>query len=176
MTNIRDTGIPEFKSLEEEKEYWEARGPLAEGREGKLNKPKPRQKRSSFLAVRLTGEELARLRDIAAKQGLGTSTFARNVLTSVIDKGVLPKRIGLDQVLNAIMSRLSNEDMEKVENYFKEIAIGDTENPALLVFSGERRKWEELVSLMFERLLRVEVIPTEKEKYQRLKEMAKERA
>ena len=77
--------IPDFKTLEEEREYWEARGPLAEGYRGRVSKPKAGQKRSSFLSVRLTGEELTRLRDIAAKQGLGPSTFARLVLTSAIE-------------------------------------------------------------------------------------------
>ena len=85
MKGEEDTGIPQFSSLEEEKAYWEARGPLAEGRRGRTNRPGPSQRRSSFLAVRLTGEELTRLRDIAANQGIGTSTFARLVLTSVIE-------------------------------------------------------------------------------------------
>jgi len=71
------------KTNEEEKEYWEARGPLAEGRKGRINKPEG-QKRSSFLAVHFTGDELTRLRDIAAKYGLGPSTFARIILTSAI--------------------------------------------------------------------------------------------
>ena len=98
MNKTKDTRIPEFKSLEEEKEYWEARGPLAEGHEGRINKPRPRQKRSSFLAVRLTGEELACLRDLAAKQGLGPSTFARIVLTSAIEQQSLPNHITVDKL------------------------------------------------------------------------------
>ncbi len=32
--------IPEFKTLEEEKQYWEARGPLAKGKRGRLNRTK----------------------------------------------------------------------------------------------------------------------------------------
>ncbi len=44
--------IPEFKTLEEEKEYWESRGPLAEGKKGKVDRPRAGQKRSSLLAVR----------------------------------------------------------------------------------------------------------------------------
>ena len=173
MKDIRDTGVPEFKTLEEEKEYWEARGPLAEGHKGTINRPKSKQKRSSFLAVRLTGEELTRLRDIATKQGVGPSTFARIVLTSEINKDILPRRVALEELLNAMISRFSKEDMEKAESIFEEIAIGDSENPALLVFSGERRKWEELVSLVFERLLGVQVMPTENENYQKIIEIAK---
>ncbi len=86
MKKKRDNGIPEFKTLEDERGYWEARGPLAEGHKGTLNKPGPKQKRSSFLAVRLTGEELSRLRDIAAKRGMGPSTYARILLSSAIEQ------------------------------------------------------------------------------------------
>ena len=75
--------IPEFKTLEEEKEYWNARGPLAEGHKGVINKP--RKNRSSFLAVRLTDEEITHLSDIAAKQGLGPSTYARILITTAVE-------------------------------------------------------------------------------------------
>ena len=99
--------IPEFKTLEEEREYWEARGPLAERHKGTLNKPKPRQKRSSFLAVRLTGEELTSLRDIAAKQGLGPSTFARIVLTSAIERQSQPDMVTLTEIKSMMENFLS---------------------------------------------------------------------
>ena len=105
MKEIKDTGIPEFKSLEEEREYWEARGPLADGRRGKINKPG--QRRSSFLAVRLTGEELTHLRDMAAKQGLGPSTFARLILTRAIEnESRLPKVVTSDELRNLLDEHL----------------------------------------------------------------------
>ncbi len=85
--NIKgETKIPEFKSLEEEREYWEAHGPLAKGHKGRIHRPKPDQKRSSFLSIRLTGEELTRLRDMAAKLGTGPSTYARQVLKLAIEQ------------------------------------------------------------------------------------------
>ncbi|MBA7660932.1 hypothetical protein ES703_68938 [subsurface metagenome] len=85
--NIKgETKIPEFKSLEEEREYWEAHGPLAKGHKGRIHRPKPNQKRSSFLSIRLTGEELTRLRDMAAKLGTGPSTYARQVLKLAIEQ------------------------------------------------------------------------------------------
>lgn len=85
-----DTRIPEFKSPEEEKEYWEARGPLAKGHRGKLNKPETGRKRSSFLSVRLTGEELTQLRNLAASFNIGPSTFARQILLGVIRRPDAP--------------------------------------------------------------------------------------
>ena len=86
MKRRGETKIPKFKSLEEEREYWEARGPLAEGHKGRISKPKPGQKRSSFLSIRLTGEELTQLRDMAAKFGMGPSTYARQVLRLTIEQ------------------------------------------------------------------------------------------
>jgi hypothetical protein len=75
---------PEFRSPEEEEEYWKTHSPISEGYEGEVKRP--RQKRSSFLVVRLSGEELEGLRRLAAKQGLGPSTLARIILTSAIDQ------------------------------------------------------------------------------------------
>lgn len=75
---------PEFHSPKEEEEYWKTHSPIAEGYEGEVKRA--RQKRSSFLAVRLSGEELEGLRRLAAKQGLGPSTLARIILTSAIDQ------------------------------------------------------------------------------------------
>lgn len=73
---------PKFGSIEEEDKYWETHSPLAEGLEGEVQTTE--QKRSSFLSVRMTGDELSQLRDEAAKLGLGPSTYARLVLTHVI--------------------------------------------------------------------------------------------
>lgn len=77
--------VPNFGSLEEERAYWEARGPLSDD----VAQPKPgrataKEKRDSFLNVRLTGEELTRLRDIAARKGLGPSTYARTLVIAAI--------------------------------------------------------------------------------------------
>jgi hypothetical protein len=94
----KNNGIPEFKTLEEEKAYWDARGPLADGHKGTINKPRPKQKLSSFLAVRLTGEELTRLRDMAAKQGLGPSTYARIILKSAIENKSQPEIVTLTEI------------------------------------------------------------------------------
>ena len=75
---------PRFSSIEEEDKYWETHSPLDEGFEGKVETSK--QQRSSFLSVRMTGDELFQLRDMAAKQGLGPSTYARLLLTNAISR------------------------------------------------------------------------------------------
>lgn len=175
MKRIRNTGIPEFQSLEEERRYWETHGPLAEGHKGRINKPKVGQKRSSFLAVRLTGEELTQLRDIAAKQGLGTSTFARVVLAQAIARGNTPTRVvTLDGLFSGLLDNLSQMDKDKFESYVKDIAIGDPDNPVALVYSGQKRTWEEFTSLFLERLLAlvgVQVVIPENENDKKVKEI-----
>lgn len=78
--------LSEFNTLAEEREYWEARGPIAEGYKGRITKPKTGQNRNSFLSVRLTGEELTQLRDVAARLGMGPSTFARAIIKQAIEQ------------------------------------------------------------------------------------------
>lgn len=170
MKRIEDSGIPEFQSIEEERKYWETHGPLAEGHKGRLNKPRPGQKRSSFLAVRLTGEELTRLRDIAEKQGLGTSTFARLVLTTAIEqRSISPKSKTLHEVMEALEESLPQETKERMEAILKAIAIGE---PPILLELTDKKKLEEFAHLAMAALLSiagVQVIPPENERYKEVK-------
>ena len=69
---------PRFSSIEEEEKYWAAHSPIAEGFPVEIQKEK--QKRSSFLTIRLTGEELTRLRDLASSKGMGPSTYIRALI------------------------------------------------------------------------------------------------
>jgi len=168
--------IPEFKSLEEEREYWESRGPLAEGQKGRLVKPKAGQQRSSILAVRLTGEELSRLRDIAAKRGVGPSTFARLVLSSVIEhEGELPKVITLDQLKSAFASNIPQAVRDKSDIFTRKVAIGDPDNPSLLIIDGSQLKeTEELALDLFSALLAmigVQVITPSDKRYKQMKRL-----
>ena len=69
---------PRFTSAEEEAEYWGKHSPLAEGYEGKVQQRE--QRRSSYLALRLSGEELKQLRDAAQRAGIGPTTLARKLI------------------------------------------------------------------------------------------------
>ena len=178
MRGTRDIGIPEFQSLEEEREYWEARGPLAEGHRGRINKPKPGQKRSSFLAVRLTGEELTRLRDVAARHGLGPSTFARIVLTSTIEpQSKLSKVITWGELKNRLAENLPQPVKDKAEKFAKYVAIGDPDKPSLLVIdAGQLKQAEELTRLLLGALLSVagvQLITPEDKRYEEVKGVVK---
>ena len=177
MKKRGDTKLPEFQSLDEEKTYWEERGPLAEGRKGRVNKPKPRQKRSSFLAVRLTGEELTRLRDVAAQQGIGPSTFARLLLTAAIERqGKLPKRVTLDQLSDTLQNNLPQPIKDAAEALARSIVIGDPQNPILLIDPSQMKKMEEVGLSFLSAVLAmagVQVITPENESYQKAREILK---
>jgi len=69
---------PKFASVEEEEEYWQKHSPLAEGYEGRVQDRQ--QRRSSYLALRLSGEELQQLRDAARRAGIGPTTLARKLI------------------------------------------------------------------------------------------------
>jgi predicted DNA binding CopG/RHH family protein len=73
---------PKFSSREEEDKYWATHSPLDEGYEVEAQREK--QKRSSFLTIRLTGEELTQLRDLAGAKGMGPSTFIRTLIKNAI--------------------------------------------------------------------------------------------
>lgn len=180
MKNREDAKLPEFQSLDEERNYWEAHGPLAEGHKGRVNKPKPGQRRSSFLAVRLTGEELTRLRDIAAGQGIGPSTFARLVLTAAIEQqSKLPRHVTLDELSDWLETSLPQPVKDKAEALAKAVAIGDPANPAMLIIDASHRAAWEAFTLSFLRAVfataGVQVITPEDKGYEEVKEIVKAR-
>ena len=118
MKKVEEDRIPEFKTLEEEREYWEARSGLAPGHKGRWSNPRGswserKSKLSSYLVVRLTGEEITKLRDIAVKKGLGTSTYARTVLTGVIEQENKTQVVTLDDVKQAAEHFITSYDALK---------------------------------------------------------------
>ncbi|MBI2872566.1 MAG: hypothetical protein HYY00_05170 [Chloroflexi bacterium] len=172
MKKREDTKPPEVQSLDEEKEYWEARGPLAEGHKGRVNKPKPGQRRSSFLAVRLTGEELTRLRDIAARQGVGPSTFARLVLTAAIEhQGKLTKAVTLDELGRLIESRLSQPAKDKLEALVKSAAIGDPSDPFFMLMDVSQTKQAAEIFIALLSAVGVSVIAPEDKGYKEVRDI-----
>ncbi len=73
---------PKFTSFEEEDKYWATHGPLEEGYGVEVQAE--RQKHSSFLTVRLTGEELTQLRNLAMAKGMGSSTYIRTLIKDAL--------------------------------------------------------------------------------------------
>lgn len=148
MEREKNNKLPEFQTLEEEKEFWEARGPLAEGNKSRLNKPRPGQKRSSFLSVRLTGEEITALRDAAATLHITPSELARGAILDSVErlkslyernqkekeKFIEALRYGLSHtstIPSDLRSQISNETPEDARLYWKRII---EENPRLALY------------------------------------------
>ena len=93
---------PRFTSTEEEEEYWQKHSPLAEGYEGTVqHKP---QRRSSYLALRLSGEELEQLRDAAQRAGIGPTTLARNLILQGLraERDLLPRIEALERKVESL--------------------------------------------------------------------------
>lgn len=111
--------VPEFSSLEEEDKFWQTHSPLVEGYKGRAQKKQ--QNRASFLSIRLTGEELASLREEAIRYGLGSSTYARLILLKGMETppGSFPPSL----LMNFIgqVSRIRGKSGENYLQQFNEI-------------------------------------------------------
>jgi len=93
---------PGFTSAEEEAEYWEKHGPLTEGYKGTVQQK--HQKRSSYLALRLSGEELEQLRDAAQQAGIGPTVLARNLILEGLkaERGLLSRVDALERRVESL--------------------------------------------------------------------------
>jgi predicted DNA binding CopG/RHH family protein len=121
---------PKFNNLEEEDKFWKSHSPLLEGHEGKIRKKD--QKRESFLSIRLSGKELANLKDKAARYGLAPSTYARQAIIRVLESGEasVPAEL-LYNICRIQYSGFSEEEKVKYQkqldemcNYYKAIEEG----------------------------------------------------
>ena len=84
--------IPEFRTAEQEDEFWRRLSPP--GQTDKRPVQRKREKRSSYVALRLTADELARLREAARKADVGPTTLARNlILRGLQEENPLLQRI-----------------------------------------------------------------------------------
>lgn len=101
---------PKFPGPDEEAEYWKTHSPLLEGYEGTVQaRPLPRPSRTSFLSVRLSGEEIERLRRVAERAGLAPSTLARALILQGLQAH--PAREELARELERLARRV--EHLEK---------------------------------------------------------------
>lgn len=117
MTNKqKEYPTPKFHTLEEEEKYWASHSPLMDGYGGKVQKQK--QNRASFLSVRMNGEELKRLRDIAVRYGVGPSTYARQLLINGME---LAGERNLPADLPQSLCRLSPQDIKTAGRVLKQL-------------------------------------------------------
>ncbi len=126
----------EFKSMEEEREYWEQRGPLAKGIRAKVSEPIENDKRASFLSVRLSGRELTQLRDLAAKYNSGPSTFVRNIVINLLSYTHKTTKVPtVDDVAKHLFGAMPAELADKCDNLYKSVTVGDNANPTMLIMT-----------------------------------------
>ena len=136
-----------FESLEEEKEYWEKKGPMARGAKSRLAYPETSEKLSSFLSVRLSGKEITQLRDLAAVYDCGLSTLVRNILLAYlqhlnVEAETKPANSTdlncLDKVYESLSEKLPAAVIERVEALYKADAPDSPEHQSLSVMDPDQ--------------------------------------
>jgi RNase H-fold protein (predicted Holliday junction resolvase) len=113
-----------------------------------------RSKFTELIAVRFTGEQLARLQEVAEEQGVGASTLVRILVNQTLQPVTpKPRRMTSDEFREVMASTISKLDKEKTESFLKEISVGNPNDPSLLLWAGQTQKWEEYTSLFLKALL-----------------------
>ena len=77
MTALRKKRIPEFRSIEEEAEFWDTHDTTDYEIEWKLVKVRFAKNLSQGITIRFSPKTLAELRKTADRRGLGPTTLAR---------------------------------------------------------------------------------------------------
>ena len=126
--------LPQFETEEQEAEYWDSHSPLDLSAEPKAQKVRVRGAKDRPITVRLDSESRSKLDRLAAKQGLGPSSFARLTLMSVIEQGgKLPKRITLNE-FEDMLDALPQSIKEQASSLVAGATIGgDPDNPTILL-------------------------------------------
>ena len=113
-----------------------------------------KSKFTELIAVRFTAEQLARLQEVAEEQGIGASTLVRILVNQTLQPVTpKPRRMTSDEFREVMASTISKLDKEKTESFLKEIAVGNPNDPSLLLWAGQTQKWEEYTSLFLKALL-----------------------
>ncbi len=168
--------MPQFETEELEAEYWDTHSPLDVAGEPEAQKVRVRVRgtKDRPITIRLDSESRSKLEKLAAEQGLGPSTFARLILTSVIEgTEKLPKRVTLDELKDVLERNLPQSMKDRAESLSKAISIGDPDNPAfLLLDKAQMDEWGELglqAISTFLAMYRVQIISQEHNKYQQVR-------
>lgn len=165
--------IPQFETEEQEAEYWDTRSPLDLVAEPKAQKVRVRGAKDRPITIRLDSESRSKLEKLAAEQGLGPSTFARLVLTSVIErKEKLPRHVTLDELRDILENNLPQPLKDRAESLARDASIGGPDNPAFLIDNSQVSAWEEFGLEAISTLLamyNVQIINREHKEYEAVK-------
>jgi antitoxin component of RelBE/YafQ-DinJ toxin-antitoxin module len=164
---------PEFKTEEQEAEYWDTHSPLDLVAEPEAQKVRVRGAKDSPITIRLDSESRSKLEKLAAEQGLGTSTLARIILTSVIEsKEKLPRNVALDELRDILGKNLPQSLKDRAESLARDASIGSPDNPAFLIDNSQVSAWEEFGLEAVSTLLamyNVQIINQEHKEYEAVK-------
>jgi hypothetical protein len=106
-----------------------------------------RSKFTKLIAVRFTEQELERLQQEASARSVGASTLVRMLVNQALKPAVAgSRRLTSDEFRQVMDSTLNLLGQEKIRDFFKDIAIGNPDDPTLLVWAGQTEKWEEYTS------------------------------
>lgn len=166
--------IPRFKNEEEEAEYWDTHSPLEFESKPKLRKLKVAHVKDKPITIRLDSENRDKLNKLAAKYRQGPSTFARNVLVSVIEQqNKIARSVTYEQFIEMILSSLSENDIKDIVALGKDTMVAPDEEmkPSfLLMDSAQIKKAETLFTLIIKKCLGIQLITPETNNYEKIKE------
>ncbi len=165
--------MPQFETEEQEAEYWDTHSPLDLVAEPKAQKVRVRGAKDRLITIRLDIESRSKLDKLATEQGLGPSTFARLILTSVIQgRGKLPKRITPDELKDMLEKNLPQSIKDRAESLARDASIGSPDNPAFLIDNSQVSEWGELglqaISILLA-MYDVQIVSPEHAKYKEVK-------
>ncbi len=103
--------------------------------------------KSKLIAVRFTEEELERLQEAAEDEGVGPSTLVRIIVNLALKpEKARPRKMTSDEFQSVMAATMARLDKGKVDGLLKDISIGNPDDPALLVWAGETKKWKEFTA------------------------------
>ena len=166
----------------EDRDYWEKRGPLADKKVARVNQPVSKDKRESFLSIRLSGSEITELRDLASKYDSGPSTLARNILVSILTKAKEPsvnatQAITLNDIFQGVAGTLPQGFIDRYSDLFKSATIGDENNPSMLIMSqSQLKEAQDMGKSFFIKLIQLlnpnlKIVTPEDENYEKIKSL-----
>ena len=107
-----------------------------------------------LIAVRFNEQELKRLREAAAEQGIGASTLVRILVNQALRPlSTGPRRMTSGEFREVMASTLARMDKGELDVLLKDVSIGNPDAPMLLVWAGKAKKWEKFTSHFLKALL-----------------------
>jgi hypothetical protein len=166
-----------FENEAQEADYFDEHSPLDIVTNPKIEKIVVRGAKDRPITIRLDSETRSKLNILAAKQGVGPSTFARLSLISAIEhSSMATKKLSLDDIKNVIVMNLPQSMKARIETLTKSATLGgNPSNPDfLLLDQSQISELAELGSEAMSLLLAmygIQVITPEHNKYIEVKKL-----